>query len=438
LTLLGQASQAALDHKEEENPPDWDAYQPLKKAFQPRFKRQPDGGILHLNRNNRWQKWEGTLPEIPQIELGEFQLPVTDGEFGRGVYLQISKPQGYLQLRSRLALLPSTLLTEDAFYALEDDLAGNTDLLLDGQGIRAIAKTEGERITLLCIRNPDDLEILGILSGSGAVPSSAYNFQIVDLDQQPDALILTLEMVPDALPLEKAATKDRRSTFTSQSHLNGTKLLPVHRPPLSRSLVRSAIARCEADGIPFGSVQVCLVKGVPDFLKPDVYAFCLPSDARVCLAPHDPHEAIASLCKRLSMRLRVAVKAKAIDGDDALQILQTATGLSPDWWLEMLIKRYVGAVLAAKVQDVMQGEDTSLWAHYLRSLAGRGVMYWGNRRAIAGCIAEDYRCAHDPAGLPNLVTLEWDQMVPALARTGQQIVSQLLNTSENHVDHGPT
>jgi hypothetical protein len=41
-------------------------------------------------------------------------------------------------------------------------------------------------------------------------------------------------------------------------------------------------------------------------------------------------------------------------------------------------------------------------------LAGRGLAHWGNRRAIAECMAEDYRRAFDPAGLPNEVTMAWD------------------------------
>jgi hypothetical protein len=42
-------------------------------------------------------------------------------------------------------------------------------------------------------------------------------------------------------------------------------------------------------------------------------------------------------------------------------------------------------------------------------------------------MAEDYRCAHDPAGFPNAITMLWDLAVPTVARMAQQRLLEVLN-----------
>jgi hypothetical protein len=108
-------------------------------------------------------------------------------------------------------------------------------------------------------------------------------------------------------------------------------------------------------------------------------------------------------------------------GDVALEILARGARLNPQWYLEMCIKRMVGAILCDRTFPDLPP------AGYLDFLSGRGVEFWGDRQSIYECMAEDYRCAHDPSGLPNMVAMEFDSAVPALARTCQQALLRGLN-----------
>lgn len=408
---------------------DWDGYS-LKKSLSTGQMRVTPKGRFRLNSNRRWERVDddspttgtGTLaPSGGGGSMGQFDFDKTDGEFGRGIYFPVlSEPTGGLRIRLRLLVRPGDLVSDEEFYNLENDLSLDTDLILDSKGVKAIARTEGDRVTLLMVRDGRDIEPMGIVANSGAVPTGTPTFQLVKLEQRDDGCIVDVEMVDLAATLAKSAKVARRGTLESKSYLEGTPLIRTSAPPLDRQLVRKAVDRCKLDGVPMDAVQVCMVQGVPDFLPRMTHAFCLPSDLRVCLCPHDPQGAISYLCDELATRLQTAVRAGAIAGDTALEILACAARLSPDWWLEMVIKRYVGAALCERRWGILNGGEPP--RDYMALLVARGAGYWGNRKQIAECMAEDFRCAYDPAGLPNLVCLEYDAALPGVARAAQQLL----------------
>lgn len=410
-----------------DEPQTWEAYTDnlQKSPFPGALKVDKDGDRFTFDgKSKRWKKVTGKLPELPQMQFGKFQFPVSSGMFGDGVYFPVlSEPTGYLRLRMRVECNPEQFITDEDFYELETDLASNLDLILESRGIRAIAHTVGDRVTQIMIRSSQYITPMGVIAGSGSVPQGVPQFRIVKFTQEADSLILDAEM-GEAGDLAKAA-KSSRTTLSSTTHLNGTKLATTSAPTLDRVLVRDAIARCVSDGVDLSTIQVHLISGIPDFLPKMTHAFCLPSDGVINLCPHDPNSAIASMCSQLATRLQLAVRAGAMSGDVALELLNRAAQIDPNWWLESLIKRYAGAIHCYRIADVMSGE-VSPYLQYLQLLSGRGLEFWGERRAIAECMAEDYRCAFDPSGYPNLITLEFDAAVPAIARMSQQVLLKCL------------
>jgi len=397
---------------------DWGVYDeaPLAKALVDGAVRVSDGVTYRLNDARRWERVEGESQYIDRpVNMAAFDLPITDGEFGRGVYLPVLEaPAGGLRLRVHLGLIADELITAEEFYEVEDDLAGSTELLLNAKNIKAIATTDGEQVTQIFVRDQGEITPLGVVA-DGPAPAGGDSYRLVSLFQQAGGMIADLEVVKPGQALSKAARKSNRRTMQSTTHLAGTPLVRTSAPDLDRLLVRKAIARCRADGVNFDGLAVRLVTGVPEFLPKMTHAYCLPQDRAICLCPHDPVTAVHGLVQQVSDRLQTAVLVGAADPGEALAVLTKAAKITPEWWLEMLLKRYVGAIRCSPSEE------------YINLLAGRGWSHWGNARSLAECISEDYRAAHDPAGLPNLVTLEWDLALPAHARACQQILMRLAN-----------
>jgi hypothetical protein len=427
---------ACADGDKCDRPESWDAYD-LKKALNPGAMKVTSKGTFRLNSNNRWARVDDDAGTEP-VQPGKFQFPVTDGEFGEGIYLQVpSQPSGNLRLRAKCMVGTDQIISDEEFHEIEADLSIDTGVMLDAKGIKAIFKSVGDAVVQIMIRDRADILPLGIIAGSGSAPQGQPEYRVVSIQRNPDDLVLDLEMGAQGEDLEKSATKSRKSTLVSDSHLNGTKLVRTNAPCLDRVLVRDAIARCKSDGLNFEGIRVSLLQGVPDFLPMPVHCFCLPSDGVINLVPHTPQRALSSLCGNLATRLQSAVGAGAMDGDAALGVLAIAARMDEAWWLEFCIKRMVGAILCDRSFQVLggtepPGDNISLDApvKYMEILAMRGVAHWGSRKAIAECMAEDFRVAHDPAGLPNLVTLEWDTAVPAIARAAQQVLLSALQKSE--------
>lgn len=408
---------------------DWSLYEPLEKAI----KRDKEGRTYRLNENSRWERWDGGHQwDGGNPDDAEFRFITESGEFGRGVYFDVAaNPGGWLRLRLSVDAMPSEMVTDERFYELESDFTTDLALMLTHQGVKAVAKTEGDRVTRLMVRNSSDIDVLGAIAGSGRLPDGGqYRYQLVSVRPEDDRLIVDVEVAPKqdsgTAELTKAAVGDRKRPFSRESGLAGTPVVAIHGAKLDRELVRAAVDRCKLDGVDFTGVQVCLTGYRPDFVSETASAFCLPGDGVVMLLHHEPGAAISRFTRMLTHRLKSAAAVGAVGADEALELLHQASQLSPEWWLEMLIKRYVGAVHVARVECLMAVPSPVLWTPYLNLLAYRGLSYWGSRRAIAECQAEDYRVAHDPAGLPNLTTLLWDVAVPSVARMCQQsLVSTL-------------
>lgn len=433
IEMIRTAGKKALEEcgegEECELPPDWEEYALSKGALSTGQVKVSPKGKFRLNQNRRWERIDDDQNSSSiqvgsnGLDVGSFELPPTTGDFGWGVYLPVlAEPSGGLRLRLRLDLSPDAMISDEEFYDLESDFTENVGLMLDSKGVKAIARTEDETVTLLMVRDSSDIKPLGIVAGSGTVPGGKLRFNLVNLETREDHLVADVEMVEDGESLQKSAATAKRSTLQSASYLNGTKLLATSAPELDRVLVRQAVEACKRD-MDFGSVRVQLAAGVPDFLS-SANAFCLPSDQVVWLCPHDPQAAIATFTSELAVRLQSAVRAGAMPGDVALNVLAVAAKLTPQRWLELLIKRYAGASLVEAKFNILAGGEPP--ARYMNLLVGRGLAHWGNRRAIVECMAEDFRCAHDFGGLPNLITLEWDLAVPALARLGQQVLTNYL------------
>lgn len=390
----------------------WDVYD-LQKAeiFPGAIKRGKDGSRYVLNHNRRWVRQGGA--DNGGINPGAFDFPESWGDFGRGVYLPVyPQTTGYIRLRARIDCNAQQFISADEFYDLEADLTENLELILDGRGVRCIGVTEGDRITQLIVRDNRWIEPLGVIANSGEVPTGRPEFRIVQYRQDPDAVVVDIEFADQGGDL-------LAKSLQSESYLHGSPLVPVSESKLDRVLVRNAIARLRLDGVPIDQVVVRCLDGRPDFL-PDCCAFCLPSDGVINLLPHSPQAAIQSLVRELSDRLAIAVQS-GVPADSALKVAAQAANLDPQWWLEIILKRYCGSILIQRAGGI----DAPQFRPYLNMLAGRGLRFWGDRRTVAECFAEDYRCAFDPAGLPNLVTLEWDLLAPGYSRLCCQ---QLLNS----------
>ncbi len=422
--LRKMGTTALLCEPEEEcaDRPDWEEYgrpSALSKALGQL--KTTEHGTYTLNANGRWQRFnsEGSsYTPAPQ-----FSFAVVDGVFGMGVYFPVlDAPQGGVRVRVRLNLKPEQLIDASEFYELDADLSQDTETVLDHRNVRAIVQTQGNAAILLVVRHIDDLIPLGVLKGSGKLQGD-FHYALVKLDEREDHWVADLELIEDSQSLNKAAGTGRLR-WESASLLKGSPLVRTSAPELDRSLVRKAVDRCKLDGVDLSTVQIKLSPGVPDFLPKMTHAFCLPSDGVVWLCPHDPQGAIGGFCESLATRLQNAVQTGAMPGDIALDILARAARLSPQWWLESLIKTKVGAILCDRQWGIFDGGEVP--GVYMDRLVGRGVQFWGNRRSVLECMAEDFRCAYDPAGVPNLITLEFDAAVPALARASQQTLLSLL------------
>lgn len=395
----------------------------LSKALQGAIKHDGQGRAYQLNSNNRWQRYSVGY-QAPQPTSFHFTPEL--GIYGRGVYLPIlESPQGYARLRVRLNLSPAELISDDQFYELEGNFAEDLTHVLDRQGVRGIIQTNGEAVTLLCVRSPEDLQVLGLINDSGIVPSGPdYRYRLSSFAVEDDHWTLDLELSPAGESLSpqggEALSKAAKAKAFDNSPLSGTKLMPGPRGQLSRQLLRDACDRCRADGLLTDGITIKLVSGRPDWLSSDTKAFCYPPTQTVYLVDHDPTAAIAERLRMLSRELTSAAHHGAIDYSMALATLQDALQLSPQRWLEHLLKRYVGACLMARQHDLMTSSDYGPWQPYLALLPARGLEYWSSRRAIVECMAEDFRLALDPEGLPNRVTMLWDLVTPAIARLSQQ------------------
>ena len=391
------------------------------------LKRDAQGRTYIKNRNNRWERFAahgGGGGGIP-----EFRFAAQDGEFGRGVYFPVlASPQGYMRLRVRANLSGPEMISGDEFHTLETDFSRDVNRVLDAKGVRAIAQSEGDAVTLLCVRSSSDLEVLGAVANSGQLPPGAdYEYRLAKLTPAEDHWVIDLEVSPagDA-PSPQGNELIKAATVFPDSPLSGTVLTSVGKAKLDRRMVRAAVERCRLDGVPVDAVSIELVNGVPDFLPPTTCAFCLPGQGTVYLVHHDPQAALDRRLRMLTRELKAAATAYGVPYDVALDTVLRCQEIDAEWWLEGLIKRYVGAILIARVACPLI-DDLSPWQPYLGLLPGRGLNHWSDRRMLAECMAEDYRCAHDPAGFPNAITMLWDLAVPTVARMAQQRLLEVLN-----------
>lgn len=393
-----------------ENPPDWTEY--LNKAGEIKTTSK---GTYRKNENDRWERMN---TQATATEVGEFQFPSRMGIYGRAVYMPVAEmPGDGIKMRALLNVSAGSWITDDEFQSIATDHAADTDFLLDARSVGAIAVEQDGRVTELVVRHQGDIEILGIIPNSGKPPVGQVQYRIVAVDRQPDRTLIDIELADDSNILEKSASSKPHVTLQSDSYLGGTKLVRTSAPKLDRGLVNRAIARCKLDGVDFTDIQVHCIAGVPDFLGKMTSGFCLPSDGVINLCPHDPQAAIAYLSSQLCDRMRVAVSAGIISGVDAIDILEKALKLNPEWWLEMLIKRLVGAIVMERRFGIIANGTMPIGVR--DNLMMRGLQHWGlDRRRVLEAIAEDYRVMHDPAGLPNLITLEWDMLLPNIARRG--------------------
>lgn len=411
------------------DPPDWSDVYDLKKSS--RYKVR-DGVAYRLNENNRWARATpdrvGSGGTQQNIQFGTFRFTPIDGKFGPGVYFPLSPSSlGFVRLRCAMDIKPSELITDEEFYQIETDLTEDIGLMLDARGVKAIVETTGDRASLLMVRDADYIKILGVLSGSGQVPNGSPQYYLVSMDVRGDRLIVDVEMVSEGTDLQKAALK-------SKSALDGMPLIATGKPPLDRALVRAAVERCRLDGaLVDKSVSIELVSGIPDFLPTSTKAFCLPSDGVICLCPFEPASAIQGLIMSLSARLKRAIAADAIEAERAIEIFAIAAKITPQWYLEMLIKRYTGAILMNRLFPVLSVPNVEglLKIQYIRALELRGAGFWESRKSIADCMAEDFRTIYDPEGLPNLVSLEFDCVVPSVHRMCQHLLLKILEGSGN-------
>jgi hypothetical protein len=409
----------------------WDDYQLGNDALLKsvgKLKRDAQGRIYRMNANSRWERFSSG----PNYEgLPEFRFSATHGAFGRGVYFPVlTAPQGYLRLRLRANLSGQELISDEQFHVLEDDFAQDISKVLDSKGVRGIVQTEGETVTLLCVRSPSDLQVLGAVADSGQLPPGpTFEYRLVKLTPAEDHWVIDVEVAPAVDgPSPQGYELLKAARVFPDSPLSGTVLTTVGTgATLDRRMVREAVERCKLDGVPVDEVQIRLVDGVPDFLPPETYVYCLPSQGTIYLAHHDPGAALAKHQRMLTRELRTATRA-GMPAELALDTILAAQEIDPQWWLEHHIKRYTGAILLARRHDITTAPDAGPWGRYLGLLAGRGLAHWGNRRAIAECMAEDYRRAFDPAGLPNEVTMAWDLAVPAIARMAQQELLKALHS----------
>ena len=129
--------------------------------------------------------------------------------------------------------------------------------------------------------------------------------------------------------------------------------------------------------------------------------------------------------EELRSRIDRAVEYGAMLPEIAEAVLEVNDRLTVERWI---VVSNLGKEGYRLVQERIDLDRPETYAQYLKLLAGRGLKFWADDRStLRECMAEDYRYAHDPYGLPNLVTLEWDLAVPSIARMSQQVLLSLLN-----------
>jgi hypothetical protein len=419
LELWRKAGAAPLVDEEEpceDDREDWRAYR-LEKAIVGSQKTDPKTGKQYVfTQKHRWQR-VGASAHLVSKQDSQLRFTVSDGEFGEGVYFPISPPIGAFQVRLRLEATPSEIITQDKFEEIEQDLTIDLPMALDAAQVKGVVKVEDKPV-LMMVRSPHLLTALGVISGSGNPAGS--NAHIINMEERPDHIILDVEFVGETADLNKSASQ--RKTYPSTTHLDGSKLIPSTLE-FDRQLIRNVVKQCqiECDNL----ARVSLLSGTPDFLAPGTVAFTLPQDGVIYVCPHNPQVALEQFKLRMGDRLKAAISAGAIGVDDAFNLLAFVSRLNAEEYLGILLKRYSGAIAIYNGGEI----DSPKWKSYLKLLAARGVQYWGSRRAILECMAEDYRCIHNPK-LPNLVTLEWDLQCPAIARMCQQIIAKTLKDAE--------
>ena len=390
------------------------------------LKRDAQGRAYVFNANNRWQRYNATPPPP-----GDYRFPLGDGDYGRGVYLPIlDTPQGYAKLRVRLNLSPAQLISDDEFYAIEDNFAMDLTTTLDRQGVRGVVQTEGDRVSLLFLRSPADIEVLGLIADSGIVPSGPdFSYRLSSFVAADDHWTLDLELSPGGdPPSPQALTKAAKVTLFPDTPL-ATATTSRARGLLSRRLLRDACDRCRADGLPLDGCTIQLIDSAPDWLPRHCKAFCHPSTGVIYLVDHDPADALMDRLLMLSRQLEDAASDGIITYAQAMDTLQSGLKLTSQCWLECLLRRFIGACLIASRHDLSTSADYGPWQDYLSLQSARGIQYWGDRAAIVRCMAEDYRCCFEPTGLPNEVTMLWDMVTPAIARMAQQRLMEVLSNA---------
>jgi hypothetical protein len=425
LEMMRSAGKAALEQEEDpcvDRAPEWDEYT-LNKSAIGSVRSDPETGRLYrLNQHNRWESFRRDSGAFNTAEPA-IALHPSLGEFGEGVYFQVGQSSGNAQLRVSIAAMPDQAIDQDEYDALVQDLSSNVDLILDSKGVKVVMKVDGETVTSLMVRDRSDISILGLLPNSGAVPDRITGYKLLSFQQRDKAIVADVELMGDTEALEKSAKSLRRKTLASATHLDGAKLVSVGGT-VDRALVRSVIQQLKHDGVSFEHVRVSIIQGVPDFLPRSTSVFCIPADRTVYICPHDSQAGISRLVQQTGDRLSHAVAIGAVPADEALKLMVQLGKLTPEGWLSMVLTRCIGGVLAVDRSGIFLELDPQ-WQPYLRLLSGRGISYWGNRKAIAQVMAEDYRCAIDPT-IPNLFTLEWDLACPAIARMCQQLLIKLV------------
>ncbi|MBT9159511.1 MAG: hypothetical protein DDT26_00770 [Dehalococcoidia bacterium] len=327
------------------------------------------------------------LKKTIATEITSISLPWQQGAFGYGAYIPRGSTQGGVQAIYRVDRLTKAADTP-------------SNLLLEPEGL-VISDRE------VVLRKGSTL--LGVLG----TPSPAPQWVAVEVNER-------------QIILEDQAQSLTKAAIRSTGPLDGIPLVATAPSKLDKGSIRLAIARCKADGLDLEGLTIEATSGVPQFLPRDTTSYVLAEDGYIGICPHDPALAIATQLKELTERVRLATEAGAIPADEAFCLLAKAARLTPEWWLEMLVKRGVGIVRTVAIANIFDSAALEL-RPYLELLSCRGAEYWGNRRQVAECIAEDFRCAHDPAGLPNLITLEWDLAVPELARVAQAMLLRILH-----------
>jgi len=209
------------DRCDDSEPESWEDYdKPLGKAAIGAIQYR-NGKPYVFNKNHRWESHDATATStagMGNASGGRFSFLPQDGEYGKAVYLPIERSSlpDALILRCSLNIAPSQMISGAEFLALENNLAQDIDLTLNSKNIRAIVETHGETVTLLCIRDPGDIEVMGMINGS--VPEGEIKYKLVGLQEEGDRMIVEIQAQPmDAQPLDKSATVSGHSTWQSES-----------------------------------------------------------------------------------------------------------------------------------------------------------------------------------------------------------------------------